>query len=211
MLEDPLPSESESKRIIEGLVKEFRTLEGFDASADRIDRAADLCRGLTRFATEEAVSRNLTKQGIDLKGLADIQRRIVELATDRGLVYERGLETFEDIGGQASFKQFLQGLFSGPGGRALWCAGTRSTRASRQRRRGPSRTIPASARTCSRSCSLPCRTINGWVPSWLALQAPARPSHRSAPATRFRSAPWSGTSERPGRPSWVNRSGAFAP
>jgi len=36
------------------------------------------------------------------------------MATDRGLVYERGQETFDDIGGQASFKQFLQGLFSGP-------------------------------------------------------------------------------------------------
>jgi SpoVK/Ycf46/Vps4 family AAA+-type ATPase len=55
-----------------------------------------------------------TKAGIDLKGLADIERRIVEMATDRGLVYERGQETFDDIGGQASFKQFLQGLFSGP-------------------------------------------------------------------------------------------------
>ena len=60
------------------------------------------------------MARNLTKQGIDLKGLADIQRRIVEMATDRGLVYERGLETFDDIGGQASFKEFLEGLFSGP-------------------------------------------------------------------------------------------------
>jgi hypothetical protein len=41
------------------------------------------------------VSRNLTKQGIDLMGLADIQRRIVELSTDRGLVYERCRETFD--------------------------------------------------------------------------------------------------------------------
>jgi hypothetical protein len=114
VLDDPLPNDAESKRIIEGLVKEFRALEGFDACPEKIERAADLCRGLTRFATEEAVSRNLTKQGIDLKGLADIQRRIVEMATERGLVYERGQETFDDIGGQASFKQFLQGLFSGP-------------------------------------------------------------------------------------------------
>jgi hypothetical protein len=114
VLEDPLPSDGEIKAVIEGLVKNFRELESFDASPERIERAADLCRGLTRFATEEAVSRNLTKQGIDLKGLADIQRRIVEMSTDRGLVYERGLETFDDIGGQASFKQFLQGLFAGP-------------------------------------------------------------------------------------------------
>jgi hypothetical protein len=114
VLDDPLPNDAEIKGIIDGLVKKFRDLEGFDASEERMDQAADLCRGLTRFATEEAVSRNLTKKGIDLKGLADIQRRIVELATDRGLVYERGLETFDDIGGQSSFKQFLQGLFAGP-------------------------------------------------------------------------------------------------
>jgi hypothetical protein len=114
VLDDPLPNEGEIKGIIEGLVKGFRELETFDASPERIDRAADLCRGLTQFATEEAVSRNLTKQGIDLMGLADIQRRIVEMATDRGLVYERGRETFDDIGGQASFKQFLERLFDGP-------------------------------------------------------------------------------------------------
>lgn len=114
VLDDPLPNDTEIKGIIEGLVKGFRGRDGFDASPERIDRGADLCRGLTRFATEEAVSRNLTKRGVDLKGMADIQRRIVEMATDRGLVYERGQETFDDIGGQASFKQFLQGLFSGP-------------------------------------------------------------------------------------------------
>src|SRR5262249_61342767 len=105
---------AEIKGIIEGLVKDFRKLDTFDASAEKIERAADLCRGLTRFATEEAVSRNLTKKGIDLKGLADIQRRIVELATDRGLVYERGQENFDDIGGEAGFKQILEGLLARP-------------------------------------------------------------------------------------------------
>jgi len=35
-----------------------------DACLEKIERAADLCGG---FATEEAVSRNLTKQGIDLR------------------------------------------------------------------------------------------------------------------------------------------------
>ena len=39
----------------------FRTLNGFDASSERIDRAADMCRGLTRFAIEQAVSRNLPR------------------------------------------------------------------------------------------------------------------------------------------------------
>jgi len=115
VLDDPLPNEGEVKRIIEGLVREFRELDGFDASPEKIERAADLCRGLTRFATEEAISRNLTKQGIDLNDLADIQRRIVEMATDRGLVYERGQETFDDIGGQASFKQFLDWLLPASG------------------------------------------------------------------------------------------------
>ncbi len=109
-----MPNDAEITGIIEGLVKGFRDLDGFDAILNRIERAGDLCRGLTRFATEEAVSRNLTKKSIDLKGLADIQRRIIEMATDQGLVYERGLETFDDIGGQASFKQFLSGLFAGP-------------------------------------------------------------------------------------------------
>jgi hypothetical protein len=104
VLDDPLPNDGEVKRIIEGLIREFRELAGFDASPEKIERAADLCRGLTRFATEEAISRNLTKQGIDLNDLADIQRRIVEMATDRGLVYERGQETFDDIGGQASWR-----------------------------------------------------------------------------------------------------------
>lgn len=112
VLEDPLPRDTEITGIIEGLVSPFRDMEGFDISG--IDRAVDLCRGLTRFATEEAVARNLTKRGIDLKGLSDVQRRTVEIATDKGLVYERGTETFTDIGGQAAFKDFLDGLFQGP-------------------------------------------------------------------------------------------------
>jgi SpoVK/Ycf46/Vps4 family AAA+-type ATPase len=74
----------------------------------------DMCRGLTRFAAEEAIARNLTRRGIDFAGLAEAQRRIIEDATDKGLVCERGSETFDDIGGQASFKEFLEGLFSGP-------------------------------------------------------------------------------------------------
>jgi len=116
----PVAQRCRDQGIIEGLVKSFRDLETFDLPRKRIERAADLCRGLTRFATEEAVSRNLTSGAIDLRGLADIQRRIVEMATDRGLVYERGLETFDDIGGQASFKQSCKGCSPAHGVRA-WC------------------------------------------------------------------------------------------
>jgi len=110
VLDDPLPNDSEIAGVIGELVKPF---VGIVLPAD-VDRAGDLCRGLTRFATEEAVARNLTKKGIDFVGLSDMQRRIVERATDKGLVYERGTESFEQVGGQAAFKEFLDGLFQGP-------------------------------------------------------------------------------------------------
>lgn len=113
VLEDPLPDSTDICGIIGGLVAGLGQPPEFLDMAS-VSRAADMCRGLTRFATEEAVARNLTKKGIDFEGLCEMQRRIVERATDRGLVYERGTESFEQVGGQAAFKDFLDGLFEGP-------------------------------------------------------------------------------------------------
>jgi len=41
VLDDPLPDDAEIKGIIEGLVRNFRALEGFDTSPERIERATD--------------------------------------------------------------------------------------------------------------------------------------------------------------------------
>ncbi|MGB7549889.1 MAG: AAA family ATPase, partial [Terracidiphilus sp.] len=94
--------------------KPFMGSKVFFVDLPTMKRATDLCRGLNRFATEEAVARNLTKKGIDLPGLANVQRAIVERSTDRGLVYERGGETFDDVGGLKSLKGFMTRLFNGP-------------------------------------------------------------------------------------------------
>lgn len=114
VLRDPLPGPGEIKGIFKRVLAPFRDNTVYQTATEQIDKVADLCRGLTRFAAEEAIARNLTKNGMDLEGLSQIQREIVETATGRGLVYELGKTTFDDIGGQQSFKRFLQAMFNGP-------------------------------------------------------------------------------------------------
>jgi len=114
VLRDPLPGSDEIKGIFKRVLAPFRENTVYQTATEQTDKVADMCRGLTRFAAEEAIARNLTKNGMDLEGLSQIQREIVETATGRGLVYERGRTTFDDIGGQQSFKRMLQAMFNGP-------------------------------------------------------------------------------------------------
>lgn len=114
VLRDPLPGPVEIKGIFNRVLAPFREKTVYQTATEQIERVADMCRGLTRFAAEEAIARNLTKNGVDLEGLSQIQREIVETSTGRGLVYEQGRTTFDDIGGQQAFKRFLQAMFNGP-------------------------------------------------------------------------------------------------
>ncbi|MFI5113530.1 MAG: AAA family ATPase [Terriglobales bacterium] len=119
LLKDPLPTEQELVVIADGLVEDAnkklaekqRWLVKIDG--ETISKAAKLCRGMNRFAAEEAVSRNLNKGRLDLENLALAQRLVIEQTSERALTFYRGAETFDDIGGLDQIKAFTHDLFNG--------------------------------------------------------------------------------------------------
>lgn len=109
ILEDPLPSVTELTAIGMDLCKTAKAT----VKSEDLSKAIELCRGMTRFSAEEAMSRKLRKDGIDLEGLATAQRLVIEQTSERGLAFENGKESFSDIGGLASVKEFSSLLFAG--------------------------------------------------------------------------------------------------
>lgn len=109
ILVDPLPDKDGLTTIAQGILKSA----GKELPGEEIGKAVSLCLGMNRFAAEEAIARKLRKDRIDLDELAEAQRYNIEQSSERGLMFERGKETFTDIGGLANIKQFSDLLFAG--------------------------------------------------------------------------------------------------
>lgn len=116
ILDDPLPDDNELRDVIvrvrDGMKKSCPNLA--DLPPQCIERAVELCRGMTRFAAEEGVSRKMLPTTINHSSLSELQRQTVESSTGRALVFEKGKEKFEDIGGMDAFKSYMDRLFMGP-------------------------------------------------------------------------------------------------
>ncbi len=78
-----------------------------------LERSASLLRGLNRFAIGEGFSRHLHRSGIDFAGLAENRRGVIEEGTGRALLFDRGDESFADIGGLNQIKKFAMRLAQG--------------------------------------------------------------------------------------------------
>lgn len=109
-IDDPLPDDEAIKNIAMKIHEAVKKEPG----PGEIDQAVEYCRGLTSFAVEEGIARKISRKGLDLPALAVLQRDIVEQSTDRALLFEKGKETFDDIGGLSQFKTFMGRLFAGP-------------------------------------------------------------------------------------------------
>jgi hypothetical protein len=79
-----------------------------------LDKAVTFLRGMTRFAVEESVARKIRTNGLDIEGLAEVQKSMVESSTNKALSFERLNFTFNDVGGQQALKDFMKQLFAGP-------------------------------------------------------------------------------------------------
>lgn len=110
MLDDPLPDKGELELLADKLVESV----GLKVDVKIIGKGADFCLGMTRFIAEDTIARKLSKsKGLDIEGLMVAQRTVIEQTTDGGLSFERGEETFDDIGGLQQVKQFGDRLFTG--------------------------------------------------------------------------------------------------
>lgn len=121
ILDDPLPNLKELSQMVLVLVsekeKKYKEKEPkfkFPADAEDCERAASFCLGMPRFPAEEAVSRKIKRTGIDFDGLRLSRQLMVEQSSTGALKFERETWTFDQIGGQESFKGFMGSLFGGP-------------------------------------------------------------------------------------------------
>jgi hypothetical protein len=77
-----------------------------------IDQSAEALRGLSVFAAEQATAMSMKRSGIEIPTLWGFKKSTIE--QNRGLKFYAGVETYDDIGGLQSIKQFFRRYFEGP-------------------------------------------------------------------------------------------------
>lgn len=107
VLDDPLPTQEQ----LASIIKECYESAGLKQPA-KADPILDALAGLAAFPAEQAVAMSLTKQGIDLPGLWDRKRKMIEQT--KGLRINRSKETFSTVGGMEQLKARMKRLFAGP-------------------------------------------------------------------------------------------------
>jgi len=108
VLDEPLPSDDELKLIV---LEQYESASLPAPDTTTAERAVDALSGLAAFPAEQATAISLTKKGLDLPGLWDRKRSMIEQTP--GLSVWRGDESFSGIGGCESVKTFLERLFQG--------------------------------------------------------------------------------------------------
>lgn len=120
VLDDPLPDAKELAEVVCSVIEagnkslEASKKKPIELEVEEVERAASICLGMTRFAAEEAVARKLTDKGIDFKTLVNVQRAVVEQSSGNALKFEVQPWSFRDMGGADAFRDFMQGIYSGP-------------------------------------------------------------------------------------------------
>lgn len=112
VLDEPLPTESELRVIVEGTVKAAKkAMPSMKVDEATTDKAVDALRGLASFPAEQATAMSITKAGIDVASLWERKRQMV--SETKGLQVLKGGETFADIGGCGQVKKFMNGVIKG--------------------------------------------------------------------------------------------------
>jgi ATPase family associated with various cellular activities (AAA) len=109
LLDDPLPESEEIWKIAESIYKAANV----DVPKDEItrDKITQTCTGLSAFAVEQVYATSITKKGMDMEKLWSQKKKQVEQCA--GLSVYRGHETFKDIEGIPTAKEFLTRLMNG--------------------------------------------------------------------------------------------------
>ncbi len=108
VLDEPLPSAGE----LELTVREtFKAADLEEPDQDLLGKAVDALIGLAAFPAEQTLAMSLTKHSLDTEDLWERKRQVIEQTP--GLSVWRGGETFQDIGGCESVKEFLRAVLAG--------------------------------------------------------------------------------------------------
>lgn len=119
ILDEPLPNPIELARIVKsqyvaaGLVGKTKGKADPvpSISEEDLTKAVDALSGLAAFPAEQATAMSLTPNGVDLNGLWDRKRTMIEATP--GLSVNRSGETFDDIGGCENAKNFFRSVLAG--------------------------------------------------------------------------------------------------
>ena len=101
VLDEPLPTEGELEKIIEGTYQDFGAPK---PAKPLLEKAVDALSGLAAFPAEQSLAMCLTKQGLDADELWERKRKVIEQTP--GLSIWRGGETFKDIRGYERAKEW---------------------------------------------------------------------------------------------------------
>ena len=108
ILDEELPG----REALADMVRDIYTAaELGEPEATVLERATDALRGLPLFTAEQITAAALSRAGVDLDGLWERKRQMVEQTP--GLSVYRGSEKFSDLGGCEAVKGFLARLISG--------------------------------------------------------------------------------------------------
>lgn len=109
---EPLPDDAKLLEIVSEIVESNAEQLKSKPSKDQVVKAATALRGCSAFGAEQLAAMSLRKEGIDMDTLHTQAKAIIE--TTPGLTFERGGETFDDIGGLEFAKEFGRRMFKGP-------------------------------------------------------------------------------------------------
>lgn len=107
VIEEPLPGVKE----LDGLIRSMTEPLAEQPSEAAREAATSAVLGLNLFASEQAIAMSLRRDGIDIDGLWERKRQMIEQTP--GLSVWRGGEKFSDIGGCDNAKDFFTQVGNG--------------------------------------------------------------------------------------------------
>jgi len=112
-IDDPLPDDDRLAEIVENQIGAVppEQLE-FDPTEEVVANAATRLRGTMAFGAEQTAAMALRKAGFDNDFLTSSAKKMIEQT--RGVTFEVGEETFDDIGGLDFAKTFANRMAAGP-------------------------------------------------------------------------------------------------
>ncbi|KKK72353.1 hypothetical protein LCGC14_2904720, partial [marine sediment metagenome] len=116
-LDEPLPSRGDLIAIVADQTEAAAAslLETDDMAPayllETYHQAVDAVAGLAAFPAEQAIAMSLTRQGIDIAGLWERKREMIDQTP--GLSVWRGGDSFADVAGYANIKNFLGRVMGG--------------------------------------------------------------------------------------------------
>ena len=110
--DEPLPDEARLRDIVSGIFGHAEDQLQFEITPELVGSVAASLKGCSAFAAEQLVAMALRKDRVDVEHLNTQARKLIEQTP--GLTFERGEETFADIGGLDFAKEFGKRIFAGP-------------------------------------------------------------------------------------------------